>query len=114
MDDVRAAEPPQLVSEGVRKLQLACLEHAVKCILHGGYVDDPQLFERDLQWIEGTYECHPGYSFQDICESVQIDARTIRNKLLQHAEQIRAGQAQRRRLGSVTRPRARRERVEVR
>jgi hypothetical protein len=116
MDDaaVLAQQRAEPSHEGVRKLQLACLEHAVKCILHGGYVDDPLLFERDVQWVRGSYECHPNFSFDEICESIEINADRVRAKLLERAEEIRAGIAERRRLGSVTRQRARPEKVEVR
>ncbi len=115
MEDAFLFRPePADPNEGVKKMQLACLEHAVKCILHGGYQDDPLLFERDLQWIKGGYECHPNFSFIEICESVGIDARTVRDKLLERAAEIKAGIAERRRFGSVTRPRARPERVQVR
>ncbi len=95
----------------VRKLQLACLEDAIRSILRGPRKSEPQFFEQDVLWVTGQTPSMPLFSFAEICESVDYDAAKWRGHLLAKADEVRVSAAARRTLRDVTRPREHRIKV---
>jgi len=106
-------KPQSDAAENVLKLQLACLENAIRTIVCGGYKDAPQYLEQDILWITGQTPSQPNFSFNEICESAGYDPDAWRERLLQKADEVRDDPSVRRTLRNVTRPRAKGDRIKA-
>ena len=72
-------------SRGERRLMLAVLEDAVDCYRRGVLARDPTtrlLFDETRAWIEST-DCRATFSFESICDVLDLDADYLRRGLRQ-------------------------------
>jgi len=89
--DISPGKPPQ----GERRLMLAVLEDAVDCYRTGRWARDPAtrlLFAETREWVEST-DCRALFSFESICDFLDIDADYVRRRLANGARP--AGEARR-------------------
>jgi len=89
----------------VTRMQLACLEDAVRVIYRAGYKISPEAFAEAVWWIRGVRRSEPGFSFAEIMEEFEFDADAWRTKLLDVAHRANRDEAARRDLRNITRPR---------
>jgi hypothetical protein len=74
--------------QGERRLMLAVLEDAVDCYRTGRWAADPAtrlLFAETRAWVEST-DCRALFSFESICDFLDIDADSVRRCLRQRSK----------------------------
>lgn len=68
-------------------LSLAVLIEAISLLLrHGSGNYSRRDYQMTLQWFNGEYECHPGWSFAEIADRLGWDSGKLRNGIYQYVE----------------------------
>ena len=73
--------PKELAPE--HRLRMAVLDHAIRCVKHYRFPTDARgrrLFHEARQWLLAA-EPHWAYSFEHICEVLDLDANAVRHRL---------------------------------
>lgn len=81
--------------EGERKLMLAVLEDAIDCLQLRGKRTKPikrQLFQESLDWVKRKDD-NDLFSFENICQTLGIDASKLRSGLLRRTGERQQGEA---------------------
>ncbi len=83
---------PRRPLQGARLLMLAVLQDAIECYRKRPREHDPAarlLFEETRAWMESTD--HATFSFESICDALDIDADYLRRRLRQHGAPVQGG-----------------------